>query len=41
MAELDILSEEFTRQAEAAWDEARDTALANGFSVFYFESNRP
>ena len=35
MAKLDIFDEEFTRQAEQAWDRARDEALANGISVFY------
>lgn len=35
MAKLDILSSEFTRQAEAAWDRARDEALARGVPVFY------
>ena len=35
MAKLDILSPEFTRQAEAAWDRARDEALARGVPVFY------
>jgi hypothetical protein len=35
VAKLDILSSEFTRQAEAAWDRARDEALARGVPVFY------
>ena len=35
MAELDILSPEFTREAEAAWDRARNQALARGVPVFY------
>ena len=35
MAELDILSPEFTREAEAAWDRARHQALARGVPVFY------
>jgi hypothetical protein len=35
MAKLDILSDEFTREAEAAWDRARDEALAQGVPVFY------
>jgi hypothetical protein len=35
MAKLDIFDEEFTRQAEQAWDRARDEALANGIPVFY------
>ena len=39
MAKLDIFSKEFTRRAEAAWMEARATALSKGFSVFYFESD--
>lgn len=34
MAELDILSPEFTREAEA-WDRARNQALARGVPVFY------
>jgi hypothetical protein len=34
-AELDILRPEFTREAEAAWDRARNRALARGISVFY------
>jgi hypothetical protein len=32
---LDILADEFTRGAEAAWDRARDEALARGVPVFY------
>jgi hypothetical protein len=35
MAKLDIFDEEFTRQAEQAWNRARDEALANGIPVFY------
>jgi len=35
VAELDILSPEFTREAEAAWDRARNQALARGVPVFY------
>ena len=35
VAELDILSPEFTREAEAAWDRARKQALARGVPVFY------
>jgi hypothetical protein len=35
MAKLDIFDDEFTRQAEQAWDRARDEALANGIPVFY------
>jgi hypothetical protein len=35
VAELDILSPEFTRQAEATWDRARHQALARGVPVFY------
>jgi hypothetical protein len=35
VAKLDIFDEEFTRQAEQAWDRARDEALANGIPVFY------
>jgi hypothetical protein len=34
MAKLDILTDEFTRAAEAAWDRARDEALAQGVPVF-------
>lgn len=37
MAKLDIFDDEFTRQAELAWDRARDEALASGVSVFYRE----
>jgi hypothetical protein len=37
MAKLDIFDDEFTRQAEQAWDRARDEALANGIPVFYRE----
>jgi hypothetical protein len=32
---LDIFSDEFARQAEGAWDRARDAALARGAPVFY------
>lgn len=32
---LDIFSEEFTGQAEGAWDRARGEALARGAPVFY------
>jgi hypothetical protein len=35
MAKLDVLTDEFTRQAEAAWDDARDEALTRGIPVFY------
>ena len=35
MAKLDILSAEFTLEAESAWDRARDEALARGIPVFY------
>ncbi|HTA46812.1 MAG TPA: hypothetical protein VK789_30420 [Bryobacteraceae bacterium] len=35
MAKFDILSREFTHEAEAAWDRARDQALARGVPVFY------
>jgi hypothetical protein len=35
VAKLDIFDEEFTRQAEQAWDRARDEALASGIPVFY------
>lgn len=35
LAKLDIFDEEFTRQAEQAWDRARDEVLANGIPVFY------
>ncbi len=35
MGELDILGHEFTREAEAAWDRARNEALARGVPVFY------
>jgi hypothetical protein len=35
MAKLDILTDEFTRKAEAAWDRARDEALAQGLAIFY------
>jgi hypothetical protein len=35
VAKIDILSPEFTREAEAAWDRARDEALARGVPVFY------
>ena len=35
VAEIDILSPEFTREAEAAWDRARNQALARGVPVFY------
>jgi hypothetical protein len=35
MAKLDIFTNEFTREAEAAWDSARDEALAQGVPVFY------
>ena len=35
VAKLDILSPEFTREAEAAWDRARNQALVRGVSVFY------
>jgi hypothetical protein len=35
MAKLDILSDEFTREAEAAWDRAYIEALARGVPVFY------
>jgi hypothetical protein len=38
VAKLDIFDEEFTRQAELAWDRARDGALASGISVFYREN---
>lgn len=38
-AKLDILSPEFTRAAEAAWDGARDEALARGVPVFYRNHN--
>ena len=38
MAKLDIFDDEFTRQAEQAWDRARDEALASGISVFYREN---
>jgi len=37
MAKLDIFSEEFTRQAEAAWDRAIKETLAKGIPVFYRE----
>jgi hypothetical protein len=37
LAKLDIFDEEFTRQAEQAWDRARDEALANGIPVFYID----
>jgi hypothetical protein len=35
MAKLDILSAEFTVEAESAWDRARDQALARGIPIFY------
>jgi hypothetical protein len=35
MAQLDILSAEFTREVESAWDCARDEALARSIPVFY------
>lgn len=35
VAEIDILSPEFTREAEATWDRARNQALARGVPVFY------
>jgi hypothetical protein len=35
MAKLDLLTDEFTREAEAAWDRASDEALAQGVPVFY------
>jgi len=35
VAELDTLSPELTHEAEAAWDRARDQALARGVPVFY------
>jgi hypothetical protein len=35
VAELDILGPEFAREAEAAWDRARNQALARGVPVFY------
>jgi hypothetical protein len=34
---LDIFSDEFTRQAEGAWDRARDEALSQGVPVFYHD----
>jgi hypothetical protein len=30
-----MFTDEFTRGAEAAWDRARDEALARGVAVFY------
>ena len=39
MVKLDIFGDEFTRQAEQAWDRARDEALANGIPVFYRENS--
>jgi hypothetical protein len=35
MAKLDIFSDEFTLEAEAAWERARQEALALDVSVFY------
>jgi hypothetical protein len=35
VAKFDILSPEFTRAAEAAWDRARDEAMAQAVPVFY------
>ncbi len=35
MAKPGILTDEFALAAEAAWDRARDEALARGVSVFY------
>jgi hypothetical protein len=35
MPKLDILSDEFTRQADSGWDHARDEPLAEGIPVFY------
>jgi hypothetical protein len=34
VAELDILTPEFTREAEAAWERVRNQALARGVPVF-------
>jgi len=35
MVKVDVLTDEFAREAEAAWDRARDEALARGIAVFY------
>ena len=35
MVSNDILSQEFTLEAENAWDRARDEAVARGIAVFY------
>jgi hypothetical protein len=35
MAKLDIFTDEFTREAGAAWDRARHEALVGGVPVFY------
>lgn len=35
MPKLDLLSDESTRAAEAAWDRAREEALKRGVPVFY------
>jgi hypothetical protein len=35
MAELDIFSDDFTRKAEFAWDQARAASLQRGIPVLY------
>jgi hypothetical protein len=35
MVKVDVLTDEFARETEAAWDRARDEALARGIAVFY------
>jgi hypothetical protein len=35
MSRFDLLSDESTRAAEAAWDRAREEALERGVPVFY------
>jgi len=35
VANLDILSRQFTLEAENAWDRAREEALARGVAVFF------
>lgn len=39
MEDFDILSDEFAQAADAAWDSARERALANGQSVFYIDED--
>jgi hypothetical protein len=38
MVKLEILADEFSREAEAAWDRASGEALARGVPVFYRDS---